>query len=116
LACSPPYSILYLYIRSSPFVLLGTSSTSTVEHCWLSFVAFTTQTLLELTRYEYGYRPTSTTIAGCLGLGIDGNEVVHIVCIHDAADCGETVHVGDADDTDTIPVVGPVKTAQDDAR
>jgi hypothetical protein len=46
-------------------------------------------------------------------LGIDGNEVVHIVCIHDAADCGETVHVGDVDDTDSM---GPVETTQDDAR
>jgi hypothetical protein len=33
--------------------------------------------------------------------------VVHAVCIHDAegaVDCGETVHVGDVDDTDSIPV------------
>jgi hypothetical protein len=70
-----------------------------------------------LLRYKYGCCPTSTKIAVYLGLGVHGNKVVHIVCIHDTegdVNCRETVHVGGyVDDTNSIPVVGLVETAQD---
>jgi hypothetical protein len=55
-------------------------------------------------------------MAGCLGLCIDGNEVVHTACGYTMLSIVGTVHVGDVDETDSVPIVGPVKTAQDDAR